>query len=169
MSPGPGSITAAPESMQRAFRSAMSNVTTAVAVVTTQAGPAPHGTTVSAFASLSLDPVLILVSLDNRSQLLAQLSVGQRVGLSVLASHQDQVALRFAQKGEHKFADIAWSLVDGAPRLDDAHAWVAFDVDQLVPAGDHTLVIGAVRAAEATLSGAPLTYYQSTFGTHKVF
>jgi flavin reductase (DIM6/NTAB) family NADH-FMN oxidoreductase RutF len=154
--------------LQKSFRAAMGNVAAAVSVVTTIHDGGPHGTTVSAFASLSMDPPMLLVSLDNSSNLLTKLVVGSRLGVNVLAAHQDQVALRFAGKGDDKFLDVPWELEDGAPALLDRHAWVALTVEQLVVGGDHTLVLGAVEAAD-TRDAAPLTYWQRTFGTHRVF
>lgn len=157
-----------PAVLQKSFRSAMGNVAAPVAVVTTFHDGGPHGSTVSAFASLSMDPPMLLVSLANTSNLLAKLERGSRVGVNVLAAHQDQIALRFAGKGEDKFLDVPWDLEDGAPALADRHAWVALTVDQLVVAGDHTLVLGIVGAADISSSG-PLTYWQRTFGTHRIF
>ncbi|MFC5675915.1 flavin reductase family protein [Aeromicrobium endophyticum] len=157
-----------PEVLQKEFRTAMGNVAAAVSVVTTFHDGAPHGTTVSAFSSLSMEPPMLLVSLDNRSKLLAKLQVGSSVGVNVLASHQDQVALRFAGKGDDKFLDVPWELDHGAPALAERHAWVALTVAQLVPAGDHTLVLGDVEAADASPNQA-LTYWQRAFGSHQSF
>lgn len=157
-----------PAVLQKSFRAAMGNVAAAVSVVTTFHDGAPHGTTVSAFSSLSMDPPMLLVSLDNRSKLLAKLSVGSRVGVNVLSAHQDQVALRFAGKGDDKFLDVPWQLEDGAPALSDRHAWVAITVARLVEAGDHTLVLGDVEAAD-TSSSLALTYWQRAFGSHQSF
>ena len=67
------------------FREVMAGVATPVAVVTTLAGGRPHGTTVSAFASLSLAPPMVMVALDERSDLLRQLAAGSPLGLTVLA------------------------------------------------------------------------------------
>lgn len=111
---------------------------------------------------------MLLVSLDRRSNLLAKIGVGSRVGVNVLAAHHDQIALRFAGKGDDKFLDVPWQLEDGVPALVDRHAWVSLDVEQLVEAGDHVLVLGAVRSADVSAS-APLTYWQRTFGTHQAF
>jgi len=156
------------EVLQKSFRSAMGNVAAAVSVVTTFSGGEPMGSTVSAFASLSMEPPMLLVSLDNRSSLLATLHIESVVGVNVLAAHQDQIALRFARSGPDRFADIPWRPEDGAPALVDRHAWVAMAVTQLIEAGDHTLVLGRVEAAD-TYANAPLTYWQRAFGTHKTF
>lgn len=154
--------------VQRAFRGAMGQVTSSVSVVTTLTEGVPHGTTVSAFMSLSMDPPMLTFALDRGSNLLTRLGVGSVVGVNVLAAHHDQVALRFAGKGGDKFADVPWRVENGAPALHDRHAWVALRITQLVEAGDHVLLIGDVTGADATPS-APLTYWKRTFGTHQTF
>ncbi len=159
---------AAGPSVAHDLRAAMGQVATAVSVVTTVQDDRPHGTTVSAFMSLSMDPPMVLVSLDSTSTLLSKLDIGRAIGLNVLAAHQDQVALRFASKDDDKFADIGWRLEHGAPMLADRHAWVVGQVADLVNAGDHVLVLIDIVYAE--IGGqAPLTYWQRTFGTHQPF
>lgn len=153
--------------LETALRSAMANFATGLTVVTTSDGGRPHGSTLSGVMSLSMDPPMVLLSLARTSSLLARLQRGGRFGVNVLAAHQDQVALRFATKVHDRFADIGWS-DEGAPRLDDVHAWVLADVTQTVPAGDHVLVIGSVVQAEAG-PHRPLVYWQRTFGTHQAF
>ncbi len=155
--------------LQQDFRAAMGRVAGAVTVVTTQDERGhPHGTTVSAFTSLSMEPPMVLVSLDVRSDLLDRLEVGSPLGVNVLAAHQDQVALRFATKGGDRFADLGWRSDHGAPALVDRHAWVAGRVARLVEAGDHVVVLVDVVHAEEGHQ-APLTYWQRTFGTHHAF
>ena len=153
---------------EAALRAAMGNLPTGLTVVTTSSGGVRHGTTLSAVMSLSLDPPMIVLSLARTSSLLARLSRGGRFGVNVLASHHDQVALRFSQKVHDRFADLPWTDDDGAPRLQDAHAWVLGEVASTVPAGDHVLVIGDVLDA-ASGPGRPLTYWQRSFGTHHTF
>ena len=154
--------------LERTFRAAMGSIVAAVSVVTAVDDDGPYGTTVSAFGSLSLDPPMMFVSLDNRSTLLSRLRVGASAAVNVLAAHHDQVALRFARRAVDKFADLSWSLVHGAPALDDRHALVSLRVAQLVPGGDHTLVLADVVAAEVE-PNAPLSYWRRSFGTHQSF
>src|SRR5690625_3651156 len=90
-----------------AFREVMAGVCTPVSVVTGLDGASPHGTTVSAFASLSLEPPMALVALDRGSDLLTLLHTTRRFGINVLGSGQSELALRFARKGgTGKFADV---------------------------------------------------------------
>ncbi|GAA1380594.1 hypothetical protein GCM10009613_05200 [Pseudonocardia kongjuensis] len=150
---------------QLAFRDAMAGVCTPVSVVTTVEHGRPHGTTVSAFASLSMDPPMVLVSLDAGSELLAMVRRTGTIGLNVLAADQSTLALRFARKGADKFDAVPWHPVAGAARLDGVAAWVGGTVDSVVAAGDHQLVLAHVRDADAA-PGEPLTYHDRTFGTH---
>lgn len=147
-------------------RAAMADVPTAVSVVTTLAADGqPYGTTVSAFMSLSMKPPTLLVSLDNTSTLLSRLGRGSVAGINVLSVQQTGTASRFATKHEDKFSGLAWENVDGAPRLPDAHAWITVSVTEFVRTGDHTLVLGTVDTASLA-GGAPLIYWQRTYGTH---
>jgi flavin reductase (DIM6/NTAB) family NADH-FMN oxidoreductase RutF len=147
------------------FRAAMRHVASPVAVVTTYVDDEPYGSTVSAFMSLSMTPPMLLVSLDNRSALLALLTVGSPVGVNILAGGQSEVATLFATRGADRFGSVSWALRDGAPALDDTHAWVAARVGSLVPAGDHTLVLADVVGASHD-TREPLVYHQKVYGTH---
>ena len=150
---------------QQAFKDAMSQLAAAVAIVTTGTAEAPHGTTVSAFMSLSLEPPMVLVSLDKRSSLLAQLGVGAPIGINVLSTEQDTLARRFASKGIDRFAGVEWAIVDDAPQLDGDHTWVAGTVGRIIEAGDHFLVLVDVHSADVN-TNCPLLYWQREFGTH---
>ncbi|MEN3304587.1 MAG: hypothetical protein V7603_789 [Micromonosporaceae bacterium] len=152
--------------LQQAFREAMARVCVPVAVVTAvSAVGRPHGTTVSAFSSLSLDPPMVLVCLDRRSDLLALLHPGRPFGVNVLLRSQSEVARRFARKGHAKFAGTPWTCPAGVPRLTGAGAFLACRTERLVDGGDHVIVLGTVTTANA-VAAAPLTYHDRGFGTH---
>jgi flavin reductase (DIM6/NTAB) family NADH-FMN oxidoreductase RutF len=154
------------EQLQAHFREVMAGVATAVSVVTAIADGRPHGTTVSAFASLSMNPPMVLVALDRGSQLLARVRECGRFGVNVLGSTQSALALAFARKGgTGKFDGVQWELHDDLPRLPGAPGWLACKVADLVDGGDHVVALGTVVAAN-TLDGRPLTYHGREFGTH---
>lgn len=157
--------TAAMRTTAQQFRDVMAGVCTPVAVVTTMDGARPHGTTVSAFASLSMDPPMILVALDRGSDLLALVRNTGRFGVNVLGSDQAGLAKRFARKGTAKFEGVRWAAADGLPRLPAAPGWLACTVHQLVDGGDHVVALGLVDVAER-IPAAPLTYHARVFGTH---
>lgn len=148
------------------FREVMARVASPVTVVTSIMDGVPHGTTVSAFASLSMRPPMVLVSLDRASQLLAVVRQTWRFGVNVLGAKQSAAALAFARKGgSDKFDGIPWEVQHRLPRLSGAPGWLACDVSGLVDGGDHVVVLGLVVSAETT-GEHPLIYYRRTFGTH---
>jgi flavin reductase (DIM6/NTAB) family NADH-FMN oxidoreductase RutF len=149
------------------FRDAMRQVAAPVCVVTTLTESGPHGTTVSAFTSLSMNPPMLMLSLDKSSRLLARVAVGARLGVNILAADQHELASRFARKRDDKFDGVEWTADSDAPRLAGCHAWVAIDTRQIIPGGDHMVILGEVVEAEACGGHLPLTYHDRTFGTHK--
>ena len=152
--------------IQHDFREAMASVATPVSVVTTTWQDEYYGATVSAFSSLSMDPPMVLVSLDRRSALLEAIRSAGRFGLNILASSQSATALQFASsRGVGKFDGVAWYPASGLPRLEGILSWLACDVVELVEGGDHVIALGRVTSV-ATGEGIPLTYHRRVFGTH---
>jgi len=152
--------------LQAAFRAAMASVCTPVSVVTTLADGLPYGTTVSAFTSLSMQPPMVLVSLDLTSDLLVLIRQTGRFGLNVLSSSQTGLALNFARKGgPGKFTGVPWEVAAAVPRIPEATGFVACTVGKLVAGGDHVVVFGHVLMATSADS-LPLTYQARVFGTH---
>jgi len=155
--------------LQARFREVMAGVASPVTVVTSIADGVPHGTTVSAFASLSMRPPMVLISLDRASRLLAVVRQARRFGVNVLGARQSAVALAFARKGgPDKFNSIPWELRHELPRLSGSPGWLACEVAGLVDGGDHVVALGTVVSAETT-EGQPLIYHGRTFGTHAQF
>lgn len=154
------------DTLRLRFRNVMAGVATPVSVVTALMGDLPHGTTVSAFASLSMTPPMVLISLDCRSDLLAVVQQSRRFGVNVLGFHQTGLALGFAKKGgAGKFDGVRWELDHDLPRLPSAPGWLACEATSLVTGGDHVVILGQVLAAE-TIDCKPLTYHARVFGTH---
>ncbi|WP_454787819.1 flavin reductase family protein [Mycolicibacterium lutetiense] len=145
----------------------MAGVVTPVAVVTVFDGDRPHGTTVSAFMSLSLEPPMVMVALDKASNLLRAVQAVGQFGINVLGTSQAAWARTFADKRvTDRFADVKWNLHSGIPRLVDTRGWLACSVHQTVSAGDHIAVLAHVDDAAAG-EADPLTYYARLFGTHR--
>lgn len=151
--------------VEKNFRAAMSHVAAPVSIVTALVDGTPWGTTVSAFASLSMDPPMLLISLQHDSGLLSRITEGSILGVNVLSAAQSHLALAFARKDQDRFTATPWRIVDGAPQLEDIHAYVAVKVSQLVTGGDHVVLFGDVIDA-ATFETRPLTYHRRLFGTH---
>ena len=135
-----------------AFVGAMAATVTGVSVVTTEGAGGRLGLTVSAMASVSADPPLLLVAINRRSPLVAALRANGTFGVSVLGAHQAAVADTFAGRpgaGEpFDFGAARWERgAGGAPLLVGAAARFECAVESTAEAGSHTLVIGAVRHA----------------------
>lgn len=154
---------------EQEFRELMAGVCAPVTVVTATADGVPYGTTVSAFASLSLRPPMVTVALDRHSRLLPHVTAAGRFGVNVLGHTQGDVALEFARRGAvDRFAEVSWHLDHGLPRLDAAPGWLACDLTSVVEGGDHLLLLGTVTHARAT-AAAPLVYGYRAFGTHSAY
>lgn len=146
------------------FKRAAGAFPTGVAVVTAVAADGTRiGLTVNSFASVSLDPPLVLICVHRRAPSLAVIEEGRRFGISVLAKSQRTLALRFARPAEDKFAGLPWRVgVLGVPLLDGAVAHVECVLAQLLDGGDHKIVLGQVQRARA-FTGEPLVFHRSAF------
>jgi flavin reductase (DIM6/NTAB) family NADH-FMN oxidoreductase RutF len=153
-----------PQMDPEAFRDALASVCTPVSVVTSHRAGHPHGTTVSAFCSLSMEPPMVLVSLDRSSDLLAIVTESRVFGINVLNDAQKELALNFARKGADKFAGVEWVLDRGVPRLSGAATWLVCKLHQLHEGGDHLIAVGQVEHVESG-PGNPLLYRYREFGT----
>jgi flavin reductase (DIM6/NTAB) family NADH-FMN oxidoreductase RutF len=139
---------------------------TGVTVVTARGPDGPAGLTTNAFASLSLDPPLVLVCFDNASRTLPVVRASGRFAVNVLRAGQEALAATFASKlvQADKFAAVTHSEDHGVPVLDDAHAlaWIVCRVRELVPGGDHTIGVGEVEAMAAG-EGDPLVFWGGAY------
>ncbi|MFG2592324.1 flavin reductase family protein [Streptomyces sp. NPDC048438] len=153
---------------EQEFRDLMAGVCAPVTIVTATAEGLPHGTTVSAFASLSLRPPMVTVALDRASGVLSRITTTGRFGVNILAQAQDDLALSFARRGADRFAGVQWHFEHGVPRLEAAPGWLVCEVSEVVEGGDHLLLLGTVIYAKTT-PAAPLVYGYRTFGTHSAY
>lgn len=145
----------------RALRNCLGRFATGVTVVTYQAGRHARGVTINAFTPVSLDPPLVLVSLNRRSKVSQNLE-GASFVINVLTTRQYEMALHFA--GTPRDVDIAWdSVADGRPpRLAGCAAYFDCRPWRVYDGGDHILVLGEVASFEMGLA-EPLVFYAGRF------
>jgi flavin reductase (DIM6/NTAB) family NADH-FMN oxidoreductase RutF len=145
------------------YRDVLRHFASGVTIVTILADGERHGLTVSAFASISPDPPLILVAIDHRHTADGLLQKpGAVFAVNLLAHDQSALSNRFAWlKDGDRFAEGSWTTATtGAPVLADALAWLDCTVQSLHDAGTHTLCIGAVQAAGVPRPDTlPLVYW----------
>lgn len=146
------------------FRSAMSRFASGVTVVTTQnESNQPHGMTVSAFASLSLEPPLVLVCIDKRTSIHSLLAEGHYFAVNVLAEEQEIVSRRFASRDTDRFSGTGYADgITGVPMLSDVLAAIECRVVYTYPGGDHTIVVGEVERTIVS-DGKPLIYFRGGY------
>src|SRR5580704_11983567 len=146
------------------YRRACAQFATGVTVITVldEKGH-PHGMTVNSFTSVSLDPPLVLVSIDLRNAILGHFISSSWFAINILAEHQEQLSRRFSSPAENRFIDVNWHAgVSGTPILDGVLAHLECSVVQTFEAGDHTVLVGEVRQA-GYVEGKPLVYFNSGY------
>jgi flavin reductase (DIM6/NTAB) family NADH-FMN oxidoreductase RutF len=154
----------------RAFRDTIGRFPTGVAIVTAIGPDGPGGMTTNAVTSLSLDPLLMVVCFEVRSRTLEIVRSSRRFAVNILRAGDEELATVFASKrvGPAKFEALThhrWSEAHGVPVLDRALAWVACELHELLPRGDHEIGIGEVVATGAEPDGEPLVFYRGAYTT----
>ncbi len=145
----------------REFRRALGRFASGVTVITTVHEGSTYGMTANAFISVSLDPPLVLVSVDNRSNMHKILPRSKRYGVSILSDKQEYFSKHFAGRRKEGI-EIPFVWRNEVPLLDGALAHLVCQVVDEHPAGDHTLYIGQVEYL-AYEDGAPLLFYTGTY------
>lgn len=145
-----------------AFRNALRHFPSGVTIVTIKSGDEVHGLTVSAFASISPKPPLIMIAIDHQHSAYEMLErEGAVFAVNIL--HQDQMELsnRFAWlKDADRFAEGEWETAEtGAPVLAGALAWLDCTIHERYVAGTHTLYVGKVQASSTPRPGQPPLVY----------
>jgi 3-hydroxy-9,10-secoandrosta-1,3,5(10)-triene-9,17-dione monooxygenase reductase component len=142
------------------FKAVMARFATGVTVVTSYGADGPAGMTANAVASLSLDPLLIMVGFELQSRTLAAVRCSRRFAVNVLAGDQEQLSRTFASKQpeQEKFAVCAYAERAGVPLLEGTLAWLCCEVDAIYPGGDHVIVVGSVVDMGGS-GGDPLLFY----------
>ena len=147
------------------FRQVLGHFPSGVCVVTTVVDGAPAGFALGSFASVSLDPPLVLFCAANVSSTLERITRAGAMCVNVLAEDQEAVCRNFASKSTDKFAGVGWQPSgNGCPRLDGVLAHIDAHVSDQVVEGDHTVVIGRVTDLAVHHEGGPLLYYRGGYG-----
>jgi len=144
-------------------RQIMGRFATGVTLVTARSDEKILGMTANAVLSLSLDPPLILVSVNKKNQMHKFLKKSNCFAINVLRDDQEEISRRFATPGPKDFSDL--ELVEsktGSPVLVNALAFIDCQIVQVVPGGDHDMFIGKPLAGE-TRDGNPLIFYSGQY------
>jgi flavin reductase (DIM6/NTAB) family NADH-FMN oxidoreductase RutF len=148
------------------FRQAFSQLAAGVCIITTTDSMGqPRGLTATAVTSLSLDPPLAIVCIDNRASTAAALQAGSGFIVHVLSADQEGLARQFARSGPDKFSGVAYQITaTGYPRLEHCLASIECAAHCCYPGGDHSIVVGRVIDTRIMNdSAAPLLYVRGGF------
>ena len=142
------------------LRAAVGTFPSGVTVVTTlKEDGSDVGLTVSAFSSLSLEPAMVVLAVDNGSTSLPYLTVGGPIGVSVLSEGQGGVAYQFSRRGIDRFEGVGiHRRTHGVATIDGAAAWFAGTIAGAFPGGDHTILTVLVEDCGTLEEARPLLY-----------
>lgn len=147
------------------FRQTLGHFPTGVTIVTGLGESGPSGLAVGSFMSVSLAPPLIAVCPGKTSRSWPAIRETGAFCVNILADDQEELCRLFAISGGDKFDGIGWRLSPaGTPIIDDVLAWIDCELIEEHDAGDHTLVLGRVRALHVERSVEPLVFYRGGFG-----
>ena len=126
------------------------------------------GLTASSFVTLSFDPPMVMFALQQHADSYASMVSSKAFGVSVLGSHQSEVASLFARKGRDKAerTTFASGQVLHVPLIPNSLAHVECLTSQILLSGDHAIVVGVVEGAQI-YSGEPLLYFSGRYGEFK--
>lgn len=145
----------------------MGRFASGVTIMTTTAAGRMHGMTVSAFASQSLDPLLILVSVERSTEMHKLVMVSRAFAINILGNHAEATARFFADNARlegPEFVEGAYHIgVSGAPLLNEAIAYLEATVESTIEAGDHSVIVGRITALDVRSEAEPLLYYRSGY------
>lgn len=147
------------------FKEVMGNYPTGVTVVTTvDENNTPLGLTVNSFASVSIDPLLILWSIDKRVSSYESFIKTDKFAVHVLSSDQGDICNLFASKGTDRFNNCEWNLSeDNLPIISGVSGVLQCKTAKTIEAGDHTILIGEVINIKNE-SKEPLLYHNRNVG-----
>ncbi|MBZ5527833.1 MAG: flavin reductase family protein [Acidobacteriia bacterium] len=154
------------------FRRVLGQFSTGVTVVTVESSgedgaSAVHGMTANSFTSVSLDPLLVLICVDQRARTLPLLHQKRRFGVSILAAEQQELSVYFSRgeqndEGEKRLGIRFRRSASGIPLVEGTLAQMACNVAATYTAGDHVIFIGEVESAEIQ-SGEPLLFFSGKY------
>jgi flavin reductase (DIM6/NTAB) family NADH-FMN oxidoreductase RutF len=146
------------------LRRVMGHFATGVTVITTISKDGrPFGLTANAFTSVSLEPPLLLISVDKKAESYACFEESRVFTINILADDQEALSRKFAVSGGNKFEGVAFhSGANGVPILEGTLAYIECKLYASYDGGDHTLYLGEIEQTESR-EGKPLLFYRGGY------
>lgn len=147
------------------LRNAFGQFATGVTVITAEdSNGRPFGMTVNSFSSLSLDPPMLLWSIQNNSDCFSVFDNVGQFGVNILSQDQQGLSGRFARKGEHEMTtEELQAGENGCPLLKGAMTQFECTLDAQYPGGDHTILVGRIDAIQSDAEQTPLVFFGGAY------
>ena len=149
------------------FRTVLGRLASGVCLVTMHVDGEDHGFTATSVTSLSLSPMLVLVCVAHGQRSHDLMAQAGHFGICLLDHTQSELGVRFATGLlEQRFQNLPVQRAQtGAPLLAECLGWLDCRIEQILAAGDHSIIIGEVLAGTARDEGLPLVYFKRQWGT----
>ncbi|MFC4532522.1 flavin reductase family protein [Sphaerisporangium dianthi] len=152
---------------QEVFRKVTGRFATGVAIATTLSGGVDHAMTVNSFASVSLDPLLVLICVEKIARFHAAVLDAGVFGVSILGQDGEDASRAFATRGltlerqldrwSHRRGSLGMALFDSAIATLECRTTAVHD------AGDHSIVVGGVVSADVPRDAPPLLFHEGRY------
>lgn len=151
------------------YRAIIGHFATGVTVITTAAGEEMQGMTANAIASLSLNPVMLLICVEKTTHTHPLLERSGVFAVNILAEHQEEVSRLFAKRAEPEIGSLRGQRFrlgeTGAPILEDCLAYIECRVADVLDGGDHSIFLGEVVDEGIVSEGKPLLFYRGGYAS----
>lgn len=146
------------------MRRVLGSFATGVVVVTGEDDQGPVGFACQSFASVSLDPPLVLFCPAHTSTSWPRIAASGHFVVNVLAADQREVCAQFATSGVDKFAGLDWAQTAWGPAIEDCLAQIMCTIEDVHRAGDHDIVVGHVQQLVTPREEGPLLFFRGDYG-----
>ena len=146
------------------LRQVMGHFATGVTIITTltKAGEI-HGLTANAFTSVSLEPPLLLISVDKKAESWPAFEESKVFTVNILGEDQEALSRKFAVSGGNKFEGVAYRIgANGAPIVEGVLAFIECTLYAAYDGGDHSIYLGEIQQAEIH-EGKPLVFFRGGY------
>lgn len=147
------------------FRQVLGQYPTGVCVITALVDDEPIGMTVGTFTSVSLDPPIVAFLPGKSSTTWPLIEKSGRFCVNVLTWDQEHLCRQMARPSSEKFTDVPWRRSAlGSPMIEGSVAWIDCEITEVVEAGDHWIVLGAVHELDVERETLPLIFFRGGYG-----
>jgi len=148
----------------RALRDALGCFATGVTVVTVQSEDGPVAITANSFSSVSLDPALVLWSIDQNARRATYFTQAKHFAIHVLDASQEALCWSVAKNKSDFATDDMEFNANGVPLIDGALARFECRTFEVHPAGDHHIILGQIEKVQVQAGGEALAFFRGQVG-----